>query len=423
MTILDPDIPSQELTAALNKAAELLSTLKKQLLTPELLLLAFLRTPESAAYRFLERLTRERGFRLADLERAVQEQAQARSGHDADFYFLADDGHRVPFSDEMVIVMDEGRAIAQAMDEVWVGTEHALAAMAQAGVSTAGLLQRHGVTPSALTDILANRVLTRQATTRDLVALARQGELPPLYYRENLLRYLISLLTLAEDRHTILVGPEGVGKRSLVYSLAQLIAEGKGPADIRSVVEIAEAALLDNAEMAVRAGLRQARSGVLLVPNIHRFFGGRLYSEFPTAARHLQKAFLDDRVVIVGTTTSSGYESRLAGHPAIVEHSHLLRVPPASVEETIAILDTLRGRLELDYELRIAEESLPVAANLAKRYLSATPLPGAAVHLLHRACALVRMSTQRELAFRPQLPPDARLDAEDITLALSLIHI
>jgi ATP-dependent Clp protease ATP-binding subunit ClpA len=41
------------------------------------------------------------------------------------------------------------------------------------------------------------------------------------------------------------------------------------------------------------------------------------------------------------------------------------------------------------------------------------------VQLLHRACALVRMSTQQQLAFAPQASSDAILDADDVTLALS----
>ncbi|MCD6554361.1 MAG: ATP-dependent Clp protease ATP-binding subunit [Anaerolineae bacterium] len=421
MGTLNPNIPSEELDQALNAAVELMRTLRKRVLTPEILLLALLRWPESAAGRLLAHFAETRGFGLADLEKAVESQARAREGRDADFDFRASDGRQVPMSDEMVIVLDEARAIAQALDEVWVGTEHVLGAMAQGGVSTAGLLQRFGITRQAMTDLLSDQALARRATTHDRVALARQGQATPVYYREALLRDLISLLTLNTDRHVILVGPAGVGKRTLVHSLALLIAEGKGPAGLRSVVEIAEPALLDNAAAAVRAGLRQARGGVLFIPNIHRFFGGPVYADFPQATKTLQKAFLDDRVTIVGTTTEADYESRLRDDAAVAGHSHTLRVPPASVDETIAILGTLKGQLEADYRLSITAEGLRTAATLAKRYLSPTPLPGAAVHLMHRACALVRMAAQSQLAFRPDLAADARLDADDVALAVSLM--
>ena len=421
MGTLNPNIPSEELDRALNAAVELMRTLGKRVLTPEILLLALIRWPESVAGRLLAHLAETRGFRLAHLEKEIEAQARAREGRDADFDFRASDGRQVPMSDEMVIVLDESRAIAQALDEVWVGTEHVLGAMSQSGVSTAGLLQRFGITQRAMTDLLSDQALARRATTHDWVALARQGQATPVYHREALLRDLISLLTLATDRHVILVGPAGVGKRTLVHSLALLIAEGKGPAGLRSVVEIAEPALLDDAAAALRAGLRQARGGVLFIPNIHRFFGGPVYADFPKATKTLQKAFLDDRVAIVGTTTEAGYESRLVGQVGNLSYIPVLHVPPASVDETVAILDTLKGQFEADYRLSITAESLRSAATLAKRYLSPTPLPGAAVHLMHRACALVRMAAQSQLAFRPDLASDARLDTDDVTLAVSLM--
>jgi ATP-dependent Clp protease ATP-binding subunit ClpA len=71
--------------------------------------------------------------------------------------------------------------------------------------------------------------------------------------------------------------------------------------------------------------------------------------------------------------------------------------------------------------LTIADESLRPAASLAERYLSGTALPGAAVQLVHRACALVRMSTQEHLAFRPEVASDDRVEADDVSLAVSLM--
>lgn len=418
MGTLNPDLPSKELHQALNDAAALMRRLKKRLLMPELLLLTFIRSPGSAAHRVLAHFAEKRGLKIGELEKRTEAQARSRIGRDANFHYMSASGEPIPLSHEMLVVLDEGRAIAQATDEVWIGADHALAAMSQAGVSTAGLLQRFGVTPQAMSDLLTDHTLGRR-TTRDWVEIARRGEMAPLHYRETLLRDLVNLLSLASDRHVILVGPAGVGRRSLAYSLAQLIAEGKGPTGIECVIEITEAALVDNADGAARAGLRQAKNGILFVPNIGRFFGGRLYSEFPKAATQLQKAFFRDDPIIVATATETEYADRLTGNPAITENSHQLRVPPADVAETTAILGTLKPHLEREYSLDIIDDALEKAATLAGRYMTATPLPGAAVHLMHRACALVRMSTQTQLPFTPDTPPDAQLDAEDVTVAAS----
>jgi ATP-dependent Clp protease ATP-binding subunit ClpC len=419
MARLDPNIPSQELTALLNDAVALLHLHGQRVLTPEMLLLATLRTPSCAAYKILARFAKERGFDLAGLEREAESQARMRRGRDADFTFTDQNGRPVSLSDEMLVVLDEGKTIAEAMGDMWVGTHHALAAMSQAGVSTAGVLQRHGITPTAMTEMLADETLARSDSTIDWVGLARDGEVKSVYPRETLLNELISLLSLAGQRHVILVGPPGVGRRSLVYALALRIAEERGPADVRSVISVAEAAYFDNPVAAVRNGLRKARDGILLVPDIYRFFGGTLYAELPQGAKPLQKAFFGTDVTIVGTTTQELYDARLGKAMPVVQHSHVLRIPPASEDETVEILRAVKPSLEQEYAISIADDGLPVAASMAKRYLPTQPLPGGAVQLLHRACALVRMSTQENLAFASQASGDAVLDADDVTLALS----
>jgi len=422
MSTLNPNLLSKGMTDAMNAAAPVMRAINKRLLTPEVLLLTFLRQPPSActAARVLQRMADSRGFKLADLEREAEIGARSREGRPADFDFITSGSDKLSLSTEMVVVLDEGKSIAQAADEVWIGTEHALGAMSQVGVSTSGLLQRYGITPTAMSGVLADQALAKHTTTQDWVTLARQGQLTPVYYRQSLLRDLVSLLTLSEDRHVILIGSAGVGKRTLVYSLALLIAEGKGPTSLKSVVEISERALLDNAPQAVQAGLRQAAGGALFVPNIQRFFGG-FRAEFTQAEKAMQKAFLESETVVIGATTEAEYNERMASVSAVTEHTHVLRVPPTTQDETIAILNTAKLRFESDYKLSVESDALKVAATLAGRYLTAMPLPGAAMQLLHRACALVRMGEQTGLPFRPDVPADMRLDADDVTLAASLM--
>jgi ATP-dependent Clp protease ATP-binding subunit ClpC len=421
MGTLNPDIPSEELTRALNEASTVMRGYRQRVLMPEHLLLAFLDNEDYAAHGLLARFAQERGFKLDKLTGAIEDQTRARSAADVDFDFEAQDGTRVPLGDEMLMVLDEGRAIARARDEIWVGTEDALAAMSQSGVSTAGLLQNRGITPRALSALLTDSALARQTTTRDLVALARDGQLQPVYYRQDLLRDLLNLLSLARDRHVLLVGPAGVGKRSLVHSLALLIAEGQGPQGIESVIEIAEPALLADAARAVKAGRRKARSGVLFVPNMHRFFGGVLHAEFPKAQADVQHAFLDGKAVVVGTVTDADYQARVASNSAVAEHSQLLKVPEPPHDETVEILRVHKPHVAADYELSIADEALVAATTLSKRYVADAVLPASALQLLHRACALLRMGAQPHLAFRPDTASDTHLDAEDVTLAASLM--
>jgi len=426
-TTLNPNIPSPELSKALNAAARRMRAMQRPLLTPALLLLTFARDQGSAAHRLLAQLAAERSFRLDELAAAAETLAQASPGVDADFTFVDENGQPVRLSTEMLIVLDEGRSIAQASDEIFVGTEHALGGLAERGVSTASLLRRYGISREVLANRLAEQAQTRRLTSQDLVAQARTGEGAPVYVRADLMHDLLGLLTLAEYRHVILVGDAGVGRRSLVAGLALLMAEDKGPAGLASLVQVSESALLADAEKAVEAARHQARDGILFIPNVERFFPGPLSgAEFPRATRAVQRAFLSPLPVVIATTTDTGWNERLAGDSIVREYSHRLRVPEPTVEETVAILGVHRGRLEHDYGVRIAEEALSAAATMAKRYVAGTPLPASALAVLHRAGALLKLAAQSRFSVapadrRPQVQPDATLDADDVAVAVSVM--
>jgi ATP-dependent Clp protease ATP-binding subunit ClpA len=396
---------------------------RKPTIMPELVLLALLRRPDTAAARLFEVFKNSRGVDLTKLERQVHLAVENRRDQNGDLDFVAKGNRSVPLSRQTIILIDDALSAANSSDEVRVDTDHVLLVLAEGSMSTSGLLRQHGITPKALGDIMGDKqqygAKVDGATTQDYVAAAKAGELRAVYSREDLLREMINILTQAINRHIILVGPDGVGKRTLAYSLSLLMSQGKGPKGLSSLVRIDETALLDNDHKAVRAGLNQARGGILFIPHLHRFFGGPVKADFTKSTPLIQKAFLDDDPVIIASTTEVEYNQRLAGVMAIAENSQVLRVPEPTVDETIEILKILKPHLESDYQLEIAEETIPVAARLAKRYLSATPLPRSAEHLLHRTAAMVNMSKQSHLAFKPELKDHSNMDAEDVTLTAS----
>ena len=405
MGTLNPKIPSDELNTELEAAAGLMRQYTHRALTPELLLLAFIRRPESAAHRLLARFAQDK---LKELDATVETMARMRVGRDVDLSFTDSAGQRVPLSDELTRVLDAGLTLAERQGEVRTNTDHVLAAMAQRGMTTSGALQRYGITPAALDSALGTSA--RTGSTVDYLALARSEKLEPMYARTELLNRVVGLLSLARGRHVILVGPAGVGKRSLAISLAGRMAAGEGPAGLESLVQIDEGVLVDDPAKALQAGLRRAQGGILLLPHIHRFFGGRLDAEFYPASSALNKALLDDRVAIIGTTDQASYDKLMSKSSAVAEHAHRLPVPPTTPDETVAILQLHRPGMEQDYGIQISDDALETAAPLAKRYLTTTPLPGSAVQLAHQAAAGLRSGL---------MAGDGRLDPDDITQTVS----
>jgi len=420
---LNPNLLAKDTQAALDDAVDIITAYGKPLLTPEAALLALIRGRGTAAARLFQHFAEQRGADLDRLERTVKLAVQSRRDVTGDLTYLGRDSRKAELSRTMVIALDEALSVAQALNQSAIDTDHLLGVLTEREVGTAGILTQFGITKASIRDVLTSSATSAAVMRRtnadlsaDMVAAAQAGSLQAVYFRENLLTELIQMLGQTVNRHVILVGPGGVGKRALAYSLALLIAEGKGPAGLRSLVQIDERALLDQSQQAMDTALQRAKGGVLFVPHLHRFFGGQLKAEFPKAAPSLQKAFLGADPVIIGSTTQALWEERLRGINAIAENVQLLNVPPTDINETVEILKVHAPHIAADYGIEIRDEAFKVAANLARRYLSGTPLPLSAEHLLHRAASLVSLSDQSHLAFRRQLA-DSVLDAEDVTLA------
>ena len=423
MGTLNPDLLSKDMDAVLNDAVEMRKEYKQTSLQPELILLALMRRPETAATRLLTVFKNNRGVDLEKLERQVLLAIESRRDQNGNLDFIGRGNNKIPLSRQSIVMLDDALSVANASHEVRIDTDHALRVLSEASMSTSGVLRQAGITPKAIQDTLSDssQILPAKrssGTTQDFVATAKRGSMKAVYFREALLRDIINVLSQSVNRHIILIGPDGVGKRTLAYSLALLISEGKGPKGLTNLVQIDETALLDNEQQAVRAGISQARNGILFIPHIHRFFGGPIKAEFGKVTPIIQKAFLDDDPVIICSTTEDDYKQRLSMMSAISENSQLIRVPETTLDETIEILKILKPHVQADYEIQVDDKALVTAATLAKRYLTTMPLPRSAEHVVHRTAAMVSMSQQQHLAFKP-LVSDSILDVEDVTVVVS----
>ena len=422
MSTLNPDLISKDMDAVLNDAVPMLKEYRKSSIMPEMVLLALLQRENTAAWRMLKMFENTRGVDLERLQRQVKLAIQSRRDPDGSLDFVAIGNRKISLSRQSIVLLDDGLTVANSMNERKIDTDHALVVLAETSVSTGGILRQFSITPKSIQDAYsdASKIIPSRddSTTVDYVKRAKRGLLRAVHFREDLLRNMINVLTQSVNRHIILVGPDGVGKRTLAYSLALLMAEDKGPSGLFNLVQISETALLDGDQEAFRAGMSAARRGILFLPLIHRFFGGPIKADFNKATSLVQKAFLSDDPVIICTTNVQEFEARIQGVSAIIENSQVIRVDEPSLEEAVQILETAAPHLESDYEISIEHDALQMVARMAQRYLTITPLPQSAEQLLHRTAAMVNMGKQAHLAFKPD-NNDAILDIEDVTLVTS----
>ncbi|MGD2049126.1 MAG: hypothetical protein PVH03_06505, partial [Chloroflexota bacterium] len=87
MSVLNPNIPTPELSKLMTTAASKMSHFDLKLLTTQLLLNTFLEEKEAVANQILRRLQNQRGFDWEDLARRVSMMVQHTPGRDAAFAF------------------------------------------------------------------------------------------------------------------------------------------------------------------------------------------------------------------------------------------------------------------------------------------------------------------------------------------------
>lgn len=416
---LNPNIITSELAGLMTSAAGRLKEFKLQWLTPQLLLHTFLEDPKCEAMQILRLLQKDLKINLDDLARRVESMANLSKGQNGKFYFTDDFGKEIPLSNEMLVVLDEAVTLARSRDEMKASSGHTLAIMSQnPQITTYGVMQKVGINGQAIIDHLDEVGQENAPILRDFVEEAKQANLRTYFERTELLHSLAGLLMLANNPHVILVGAEGVGRRTLVYSLAQQLAEGTMLPERRSVVQIQDAALLEDPLAAIRAGMRRASGGILLVPNIEQFFV-REKAKYPEGAnREIHKALLSNEIIIIGTTTPGMYDA-LRQNDLIRQHTNRLDVPAPSTKEAIGMMKTHQQRFEQEYDVQIRLEALETAVTLANQYIKTISLPASAIQVLNRAAALVKYVTDNPAVAYNNMTADGAVDADDILATIA----
>ncbi len=424
MGILNPALLSTDLKRAMEAASLQIKRYRQPQIVPALILLHILRQEDNAALRLLHPLFQNGVANREAILRHIENHLRTQREIEGKLLYKTESGLKISLSRQTVILLDEALSLANARDESRMDTDHALFVMTESYLNTAAILQRNGISKRNLENLSArfHKVQVKgEEPLVDHAAVARKGKVQAVHFREPLLQSVINVISQKMNPHVILIGPDGVGKRTLAYSLALIIAEGKGPRGIQKLIQLQEATLLDHPHQAIQDGLQQAKNGILFIPHIHRFFASRYRADSNKVAATIQKAFLQNSPLLIASTTEEKYKEHLTSIHAITENSHLIPVPEPDETECLQMLRVSKHEIALSYHLEVADPAIEAAVRLAKRYLTEVPLPRSAEQLMHRAAAMVSMSQQSQLAFKPNLTDHHTLDADDVTLTVSIM--
>ena len=307
---------------------------------------------------------------------------------------------------------------AKQRSERSIQPHHFLLAMARQEDTAAGeLLQLNGISADALLTYTLDHLRWEQevrakgkkeaVTTRlleqfseDLIAKA--STLEPVIGREQEIDTVISILCRKHKNNPALVGQPGVGKTAVAEGLAQRMATGSVPPQLKDkrLVSLNMANLVAGTKYRgefeerlrdVLAEIRRSGDVILFVDEMHTIVGAGAAEGAIDAANIFKPALGRGELQMLGATTREEYRKYIEKDAALERRFRPVAVEEPGEEATLAILRALKPGLERHHHLRITEEALKEAVRLSVRYLPDLYLPDKAIDLLDEGAARSRM--------------------------------
>ena len=240
---------------------------------------------------------------------------------------------------------------------------------------------------------------------RDLTALARQGKLDPIIGREEEIERLIQILCRRKKNNPALIGEPGVGKTAIIEGLAQKIVQKKIPELLmnKRVVTLDVAAMVagtkyrgqfeERVKGLIMELQRVDNSVILFIDELHTIVGAGGSEGSLDASNIFKPALARGELQCIGATTIDEYRKYIEKDAALERRFQTIMVNPPNSEDSIQILEGLRGKYEQHHKVHYTPDAIRAAVLLAERYISERFLPDKAIDVLDEAGARVRLDS------------------------------
>ena len=236
--------------------------------------------------------------------------------------------------------------------------------------------------------------------SEDLILKA--SSMDPVIGREREIDTVIGILCRKNKNNPALVGEPGVGKTAIAEGLAQRMAVGNVPPQLKDkrLVSLNMASLVAGTKYRgefeerlrdVLGEIRRSGDVILFVDEMHTIVGAGAAEGAIDAANIFKPALGRGELQMLGATTREEYRKYIEKDAALERRFRPVVVEEPGEEATLAILRALKPGLERHHHLRISEEAVKEAVRLSRRYLPDLYLPDKAIDLLDEGAARARM--------------------------------
>ncbi len=232
--------------------------------------------------------------------------------------------------------------------------------------------------------------------------LQKAVSLDPVIGREREIDMVIGILSRKNKNNPALIGEPGVGKTAIAEGLAQRMAVGAVPPQLKDkrLFSLNMANLVAGTKYRgefeerlrdMLAEIRRAGDVILFVDEMHTIVGAGAAEGAIDAANILKPALGRGELQMLGATTLNEYRKFIEKDPALERRFRPVMVEQPDTEATLAILKGLKPGLEHHHHIPISEEALQAAIQLSVRYLPDLYLPDKAIDLLDEGASHARM--------------------------------
>jgi ATP-dependent Clp protease ATP-binding subunit ClpB len=237
----------------------------------------------------------------------------------------------------------------------------------------------------------------------DKTSIAQQGKMDPVVGRDREIRMIAEILGRRSKPNVIIIGDQGVGKSSVVNGFTLYIAEGKVPDKLKNarIFELDFGSLIAGASYKgevedrlknIIKEIKQFEKAILFIDELHTLLDN---SGGSSGASNLLKAELDKgEFTILGTTSIDNYTKFIESDEAFNRSFEIIKLDEPDEEKCFKMLKAVIPKYEEHHQLKADTEVLKESIRLSKRYLKEKRLPEAAVDLIDRTMAVMKMSAE-----------------------------
>lgn len=240
--------------------------------------------------------------------------------------------------------------------------------------------------------------LFKYCTDKTEKALA--GKIEAITGRDNELRMITEILCRRSKPNVMLVGEPGVGKTALADGFALAVAQKRVPEILKNAVvfELDNGALIAGASYKgeiedrlknILAEIKKYDKAILFIDEVHTLTDK--HGSAGGAVNILKPALARGEITIIAATTLEEYKKHIENDEALSRRFEVVMVDEPDETTAFRMLQAIIPAYEHHHGITVNDKVMQEAIRLAKRYTKDRRLPDAAIDLLDRSMAALRM--------------------------------